>query len=191
VSDENEGGRISRRVVHQGRVVTVSVDTVRFPDGSTGTLDLVHHPGAAAVLPVAGSLQDEDPEVLLLRQYRYAAGGYLHEVPAGTRSGPDEAWEDCARRELEEETGQKAGKLLPLTRIFTAPGFTDEVIRLYVAAELSTGERKLDEDEFMDVVRVPFSRALEMVRTGEIVDGKSAVTILYSARFLLGTNGRA
>jgi ADP-ribose pyrophosphatase len=145
---------------------------------------MVHHPGATAVLPVAGSLNDDDPDVLLIRQYRYAAGGYLHEVPAGTL-GPDEAWEACAHRELEEETGHRAALLLPLTRIYTAPGYTDEVIRLYVAAGLSEGQRKLDQDEFMDVVRMPFSRAVEMTRTGEIIDGKSVAAILYVATFML------
>ena len=172
------------RMVHEGRIVRLSVDTVRFPDGSTGELEMIRHPGAAAVLPVVGSLDEQDPEILLLRQYRYASGGYLYEVPAGLPLGPDEPWDDCARRELEEETGHRAGTLARLTEIYTTPGFTDEVIRLYVASELQEGELNLDDDEFVEVLRFPFSEVLEMVRRGDITDCKSVATILYAAQFV-------
>jgi len=188
VSDTGEPGRIATRMVHEGRIVRLSLDTVRFPDGSTGELEMIRHAGAAAILPVAGSLQEEDPDVLLLCQYRYAAGGYIYEVPAGMPLGPEEPWDACALRELEEETGYRASVLLPLTRIYTTPGFTDEVIRLYIAAGLTEGETRKDADEFMEVIRVPFSKAVEMVRTGEIADGKSVATILYAATFVLGPN---
>ena len=176
-------GTLASRLVHDGRIVHLSVDTVRFPDGSTGKLEMVRHPGAAAVLPLTGSPDEEDPEVVLLRQYRYASGGYLYEVPAGIPEGPDEAWETCARRELEEETGWRAGELAELTRIFTTPGFTDEVIHLFVAWELVRGHEERDEDEFIETVRVPFSEALTWVRDGRIVDGKSVATLLYAATF--------
>jgi ADP-ribose pyrophosphatase len=179
-------GRLESRPVYRGRIVKLSVDTVRFPDGSTGELEMIRHPGAAAVVPVVGSLDEPDPEILLLRQYRYATGGVLYEVPAGLPLDGDEAWEDCARRELEEETGHRAGGLRRLTRIFTTPGFTDEVIHLFVAWGLEAGERRLDDDEFVEVVRVPFSRAVELVRRGELVDGKSVAAILYVDRFVLG-----
>jgi len=173
-------------MVHDGRIVKLSLDTVRYPDGSQGTLEMIRHPGASAVLPVVGSVDEPDPEILLIRQYRYATGGYIWEVPAGIPLGPDERADVCARRELEEETGHRAGELLPLTRIFTTPGFTDEVIQLFLASGLTDGERKLDDDEFVEVVRMPFSRAIEMVRDGEITDGKSVCTILYAATFLMG-----
>jgi len=176
-------------MVHDGRIVKLSVDRVRFPDGSTGDLEMIRHPGAAAILPVVGSVAEADPDILLLRQYRYAAGGYLYEVPAGLPLGPDEAWEDCARRELEEETGHRTSKLTPLTRILTTPGFTDEVIHLYVAEGLTEGTTDRDEDEFMDVMRLPFSQVVEMVRTGEITDCKSVATILYAATFVVGKAG--
>jgi ADP-ribose pyrophosphatase len=110
----------------------------------------------------------------------------MYEVPAGLPDGPDEAWDACARRELEEETGHRAGTLEPLTEIFTTPGFTDEVIRLYVASELSIGESNLDADEFVEVLTFRFSEVLEMVRCGEIVDCKSVATILYAAQFVIG-----
>jgi len=189
VSDGTEPGRISGRMVHEGRIVKLSVDTVRFPDGSTGELEMIRHPGAAAILPVVGSASEADPEVLLLRQYRYAAAGYLYEVPAGLPLGPDESWEDCARRELEEETGHRASRLTPLTRILTTPGFTDEVIHLYVAEGLTEGTTNLDEDEFMEVLRLRFSQVLDMVRTGEITDCKSVATVLYAAAFVVGRTG--
>lgn len=184
--DETGVGRLSSRKVHDGRIVRLSVDTVRFPDGSTGELEMIRHPGAAAVLPVVGSLEEDDPRVVLLRQYRYASGGYLYEIPAGLPLGPDEPWDACAHRELEEETGYRAGTLVPLTAIYTTPGFTDEVIRLYVAAELSDGEANLDDDEFVEVMTFPFSEVLEMVRQGEIVDCKSVSAILYAAQFVFG-----
>lgn len=182
-------GRLARRPVHRGRIVDLSVDTVRFPDGSTGELELIRHRGASAVLPFLDPPSAADPRVLLVRQYRYAASGYLYEIPAGMRDAEDEDWDACARRELEEETGRRAGALRYLTRIFTTPGFTDEVIRLYAAWDLADGETRRDHDEFMEVVEVPFSRALEWVRDGTIQDCKSAATIQYAALFLVGQSG--
>lgn len=189
-SEGTDVGRLSTRMVHDGRIVRLSLDTVRFPDGSTGELEMIRHPGAAAVLPVLGSMEEEDPQVVLLRQYRYASDGYLYEIPAGLPLGPDEPWDDCAHRELEEETGYRAGRLIPLTAIYTTPGFTDEVIRLYVAAELTEGESNLDDDEFVEVLTFPFSEVLEMVRRGEIVDCKSVSTILYAAQFVFNEVSR-
>jgi ADP-ribose pyrophosphatase len=179
-------GRVESRPIFRGRIVKLSVDTVRFPDGSRGELEMIRHPGASAVLPIVGPVGAPDPEILLLRQYRYAADGELYEVPAGLPLDADESWEACARRELEEETGHRAGRLRYLTRIYTTPGFTDEVIHLFVAWDLDKGEARRDEDEFLEVVRVPFGRAVEMVGAGEIVDGKSVATILYAERFVVG-----
>lgn len=182
-------GRLDRRPVHSGRIVELSVDTVRFPDGSTGELEHIRHRGASAVLPLLGVPEDRDPRVLLVRQYRYATGGYVYEVPAGMPDRDGEPWEDCARRELEEETGHRAGKLRYLTEIFTTPGFTDEVIRLYLAWELEEGDVQLDHDEFVEVVKVPFSQAVEWVRDGTIRDCKSIATLLYAAHFVVGLGG--
>jgi ADP-ribose pyrophosphatase len=173
-------GQIERRPVHKGRIVDLSIDTVRFPDGSIGQLEMIRHSGASAVLPVFGQPGDPDPEILLLRQYRYAAGGYLLEVPAGRPDFPGEDWEECARRELPEETGLRAGRLLPRTTIYTTPGFTDERIHLFLAFDLTTGENKLDSDEFIETIRLPLSEALGRIRGGEIVDAKTICT-LYTA----------
>lgn len=186
----SEPGLLERTPIHEGRLLKVSLDRVRFPDGSEGELEMVRHPGAAAVLPVVGSVDDADPEVLLVRQYRYASGGYLYEVPAGMPEDSDEDRKATAVRELEEETGHGAGAVRALTRIYTTPGFCDEVIHLYLASGLSAGETRRDDDEFMEVVRVPFSRAVDMVRTGEITDCKSVATILYARCFVLGSGER-
>ena len=182
---EDKRARLGTTVIHDGRVVHLTVDTVRFPDGSVGKLELVRHRGAAAVLPVTGDRMDPDPEVLLLRQYRYAAGGVIYEVPAGIIE-PGENWEECARRELEEEAGFRAGTLEKLTTIHTTPGFTNEEIHLYAAFDLTEGTARTDEDEFLQVERMPLSKALELARSGEMTDAKSLVTVLYAARFMLG-----
>lgn len=184
--DTGGTGRIDRRPVYRGRVVDLSVDTVRFPDGSVGELEFMEHAGASCVLPVVGTLDEDDPDILLIRQYRYAAGGVIWEVPAGMPDRVGEPWEEVARRELEEETGWRAGRLVALTRIFTTPGFTDEVIRLWLASELEPGTGRLDDDEFVEVVRLPFSQSLEMVRDGTITDCKSVATLLYAACFVVG-----
>jgi len=181
-----EPGRIDRKPVHRGRIVDLGIDTVRFPDGSIGELEMIHHSGAAAVLPLLSDPDGEDPQVVLVKQYRYAAGGYLYEVPAGRPDHEEEPWEECARRELREETGLQAGNLHYLTSIYTTPGFTDEEIRLYLATDLTAGETQFDEDEFMEMVRLPMSEALRMIRDGEITDGKTICTLLYAAGFVLG-----
>lgn len=176
-------GMISSRPVHKGRIVDLAIDTVRFPDGSVGELEFIRHSGAAAVLPVLGDPDGPDPQILLIRQYRYAAGGPILEVPAGRPDRYGEPWEDVARRELEEETGLIAGSLHLLTTIFTTPGFTDEQIHLFMATDLETGTTSLDHDEFIETVTMPMSEALALIRDGEIADAKSICTLLYAAGF--------
>jgi ADP-ribose pyrophosphatase len=177
-------GQIDRRPIHKGRIVDLSIDTVRFPDGSTGELEMIRHSGASAVLPIFGDPGDPDPEILLLRQYRYAADGYLLEVPAGRPDFQGENWEDCARRELQEETGLSANRLVPLTTIYTTPGFTDERIHLFLAFDLTTGQNHLDTDEFIETIRLPLSEAIQRIRNGEIVDAKSICTLYAAADWL-------
>ncbi len=184
--DGVQPGRIDRRPVYQGRIVDLSIDTVRFPNGDVGELEFIRHSGAAAVLPVLSDPAGPDPQVLLIRQYRYAAGGYMLEVPAGRPDREGEDWEVCARRELEEETGLVAGQLTYLTTIFTTPGFTDEQIRLYLATELTTGSTRFDADEFIEPVTLPISEALAKIRTGEVRDAKTIVTLLFAAGFFMG-----
>lgn len=176
--------QLARRRVYTGRVVSLDVDTVRYPDGSTGELEVIRHPGAAAVLPFASDPRGADPTVLLIRQYRYAAGGPLLEIPAG-RLAPGEDPAECARRELLEEVGVTAGRLEHLTTMWTTPGFTDERIHLYWAAELTAGAPAREPDEFIEVVPKPLSEVLGLVRDGGICDGKTMTAILYMAGFTL------
>jgi ADP-ribose pyrophosphatase len=177
--------QLARRRIYTGRVVNLDVDTVRYPDGSTGELEMLRHPGAAAVLPFASDPRSADPTVLLIQQYRYATGGSLLEIPAG-RLSPGEAPLDCARRELQEEVGVTAGRVERLTTIWTTPGFTDERIHLYWAADLSAGTHAREPDEFIEVVPKPLSEVLALVRDGAICDGKTVAAILYMAGFILG-----
>lgn len=180
----NDGlGKISGTRGYTGRVISIDLDTVRFPDGSTGELEMVRHPGASAIVPVIGDLND-DPEVLLIRQYRYAAEGYLYEIPAG-RLDPGEAPSDCAHRELKEETGYTAARVEHLFTMFTTPGFTDEKIHLYLATGLVAGESAREADEFMELAPVKLSRALSMIEQGEIQDAKTALALLFAAGFRL------
>jgi ADP-ribose pyrophosphatase len=192
MSDEPHAGRVSgrdtvsSRPIYKGRIVDLSVDTVRFPDGSTGELEMIRHSGASAVLPFLSDPAGNDPQILLIRQYRYAADGPMLEVPAGRPDVDGEPWEDVARRELREETGLTAGELTHLTTIYTTPGFTDERIHLFMATDLEAGTQALDRDEFLETVTLNLSDALEKIRDGEITDAKTICTILYAAGFLGG-----
>jgi ADP-ribose pyrophosphatase len=176
--------QLASRRVHSGRVVRLDVDTVRFPDGSTGELEVIRHPGAAAIVPCASDPGGDDPTILLIRQYRYAAGGALWEIPAGTLE-PGEDPEQCARRELLEEAGVAAARIERLTSILTTPGFTDEVIHLYLASGLETKAPQRERDEFIEVVPQPLSQVLTRIRDGEVRDAKTIVAILYMAGFVL------
>jgi ADP-ribose pyrophosphatase len=177
-------GKVSSKRAYTGRIISLDVDEVRFPDGSTGSMEMVRHPGASAVLPMLRP-DDADPEVLLIRQYRYAADGYLYEVPAG-RLDAGESPEECARRELREETGYGAERVEQLFTMFTTPGFTDEKIHLFLATGLTAGESAREADEFMELVPTRLSRALSMVEQGEIQDAKTALALLYAAGFRMG-----
>jgi ADP-ribose pyrophosphatase len=181
-----EPGHISSRTVYDGSIVKLSIDEVRFPDGSVGELEMIRHSGASAVIPVLSDPAGDDPRILLIRQYRYASGGYMLEVPAGRPDQPGEDWELCARRELEEETGLTGGEFTRMTTIFTTPGFTDEQIHLFMATGCTaTGSGKLDHDEFIEPVTLALSDALLRIRNGEITDGKTICCILFAAGFLM------
>jgi len=158
-----------RRKIYGGRVVDLNLETVTLPNGTTIELELIHHPGAAAVVPMR-----DEKTIFMIRQYRYAAGGYLLEIPAGTLR-PNEDPKDCAARELEEEIGFRASLLEPVITFFTTPGFTNEVIHIFKATGLTPGKQNLDHDEVIEVIQLPLERALAQIRDGKIRDGKTIV----------------
>jgi ADP-ribose pyrophosphatase len=178
-------GQVSSRRVYTGRVINLDLDQVRFPDGSIGELEMIRHPGASAVVPFLSDPAGEDPQILLLRQYRYAAEQYVYEIPAG-RLSPGEDPIACARRELLEETGCTAERVDFLTTVFTTPGFTDERIHLYMATGVTRGEAAREHDEFIELEVHPLSAVLKLIERGDVPDAKTALAILYAAGFRLG-----
>jgi len=165
--------------IYAGRVVNLRLEEVELPSGRRSKLELIAHPGAAAIVPL-----DADGSVLLIRQYRHAAGrGWLLEVPAGTLE-PGESPEACARRECEEETGFRPAALEALGWIWTTPGFTDERIWLYLATGLEPGRQQFDEDESIALERLPLGEALGLALGGGIDDGKSIAALVRAAAHL-------
>jgi ADP-ribose pyrophosphatase len=150
-----------------------------------GELEIVRHPGASAIVPFLSDVNGEDPQLLLLKQYRYAAEGYLYEIPAG-RLDPGEDPKTCAVRELREETGCAAESVEFLFTMYTTPGFTDEQIHVFMATGLEHGDTAHEADEFITVERVTLSHALRLIEKGEIKDAKTALGILYAAGFRAG-----
>jgi ADP-ribose pyrophosphatase len=167
-----EAERLATREIFRGSTIDVDVERVRLPNGREMDMELVRHRGAAAVVPVL-----EDGDVLLVRQYRYATGGWLLEIPAG-KLDPGEAPEACAVRETEEETGFRPGKLQPLGWIWTTPGFADEKIWLFLATDLEPALQVLEDDEVLSVERMPLAEAIEQAARGEISDSKTAVALM-------------
>ncbi len=163
----------SKEIFH-GRVFQVTVDTIREGD-TTYQREVVHHPGSAVIIPVF-----PDGTVGLVRQYRHPAVRYLLEAPAGTLN-PGEDPETGAARELEEELGFVADRLEKLSEFFISPGFLEEKMWLYLATDLTQTEARLEEDEILKVVRLPFSQALSMITTGEIEDAKTIIGIMLAA----------
>ncbi len=170
---------------YSGRIIHVDHDLVDFPDGSRGTLEMIRHPGAAAIVPFLDDPESDDPRVLLIHQFRHAADGMLWEVPAGTLQG-GELPEACARRELAEEAGVEARRLERLTTIFTTPGFTDEQIHLYLATGLAPVALAHEADEFIAVHEKRWSEVGRMIRRGKIRDGKSLAALMFVQCFRRG-----
>ena len=162
------------RVLHRGRVGSFGIEPVTLPNGMAIELEILRHPGAAAVVPLHA-----DGSVTLIRQYRHAAGGMIWEIPAG-KLEPGEPPAECAARELEEEAGVGCAQLRLLTTIFTTPGFTDEVIHLYLATGLSEVQARPEADEVIERHRLPAAQVLSMIRSGEITDGKSICALMLA-----------
>jgi ADP-ribose pyrophosphatase len=179
-------GLISRRPVHKGRIVDLGVDTVRFPDGSTGELELIRHSGAAAVLPVLGDPAGGDPQIVLIRQYRYAAGGYLYEVPAGRPDRPGRAVGGVRETRAPRRNGAHRG-LHPLPHHhLDHAGLHGRADPPLPGHRLTSARRRSTPTSSWRRCPFPMSEALRMVRDGEITDGKTICTLLYAAGFVMG-----
>jgi len=171
------------REIYRGRVVHLVVESITLPNGHELDLEVVRHPGASAVVAL-----DDDDLVTLVRVYRHAAGGYLYEVPAGKLDG--ELPDVCARRELAEEAGLEAGDWQSLGSIVTTPGFSNEIIHLFLARRLRAVPQQLEDSEVLTVERVPFARAVAMCGTGEIRDAKSICALLRADLLQRGITAR-
>lgn len=170
---------VSREEIFDGKVLHVVCDTIELPNGKNATREICLHNGAVAVIPVLA-----DGRVIMERQYRYAHGEVMLEIPAGKLDSPDEIPLEAARRELREETGALSGKMTYLGKIVASPALIGETIYLYLAEELTFGERELDEDEFLDVEYIPLSELKRMVMDGEIPDGKTQIAVLKASEIL-------
>ncbi len=182
-TDEESPEVLASEEIYNGRIFDVTIDTVR-EGGQTYTREVVHHPGGAGVVAVFN-----DKTIALVRQYRHPTVRYVLELPAGKLDTPERP-EVCAARELEEEVGVTAGTLEKLTEFFTTPGFCEEKIWIYLATDLTPTRQRLEADELLHVVRLPLTRALEMITDGEIEDAKTIIGLLLAAsRLSVSTSG--
>ncbi len=169
---------LSSEPIYDGTLVKLYKDTVRLPDGNESFREVVRHPGAVAMVPVL-----PNGDVLLVKQFRAAIQQQLIEIPAGTLN-PGEDMLAAAARELQEEIGYRPGKLEKLGAEYTAPGYTTEVIHLFLATQLEVARLPMDTDEFMEVVQMPLVEAVRQVLRGQFMDGKTQLALLLAAAHL-------
>ena len=165
---------INRNTIYHGRAFNVRRDEVRLQNQNTAYLDIIEHVGAVTILPV-----DDEGRILFIRQYRHATGKELLELPAGTLD-PAELPENCALREIREETGYAAGKLIKIGEFFLAPGYSTEYMHVYLASELRPDPLPGDEDEFISLEPVPIKQAYNLAFNGGLQDGKSLAALLLA-----------
>lgn len=169
---------ITRETVYHGRAFNVRRDEVKLPNKRSMHVDVIEHPGAVTILPV-----DEEGRILFVRQYRHAVGTQLLELPAGTLD-PDEQPDACALREIREETGFAAGKIVKLGEFFLAPGYSTEYMLVYLATNLNHDPLPKDKDEFITLVAIPVKKAYELAMNGELMDGKSLAALLLAQPYI-------
>lgn len=167
----------------QGRAFKIRRDYLKTPDGRETKFEIIEHGGSVVLVPV-----DKEGNLLFVRQYRHATGMDLLELPAGTRDG-DEPFEECAAREIREETGMEAGKLQKVGEFYLAPGYSTEFMAVFLATDLKHNPLEADDDEFLEVEKVPVGEAVQRAERGEIPDAKS-LAALFLARPYLGQGGR-
>lgn len=173
--DEESARILTRRTAYNGKILDLEIEQIELPGGKRTDFELVRHPGAAAVV-----MMSEEREVVMLRHYRHATGGWLSEIPAG-KLDPGEEPAACARRECGEETGLEPRDLTPLGWIWTTPGFSNEKVWLFLGRNLSAVEPRLDGTEVLRTERVPFDQAVSIARSGELTDAKSICALLRAA----------
>jgi ADP-ribose pyrophosphatase len=172
---------ISKKIVFQGKILKVFFDKVQLPDGKIATREKVEHPGAVAIVPVT-----ENNEVILVKQYRYPVEEIIIEIPAGKLDDKEPSIE-CAKRELQEETGVINGKMILLATIYTTPGFSNEKMDIFIATGFTEIENNPDHDEFLHVIKVGIDECIRMIDNGIIMDAKSIVGILLASKHILKT----
>ena len=171
--------RIARKEIFQGKIFNIAEDTIEFPNGTKAKWDVLLHDGAAAIVPI-----DKDGMIVLVEQYRCVKDGLILEIPAG-KLEKDEDPAICAKRELEEETGYKANKLIALGSIYSAVGFSDEEVKLFVASELKPGKVHLDPDEYVNVKKYTLQEIIDMILNGQIKDSKTIAAIFKLKEMML------
>lgn len=164
--------------IYTGRVIQVNVEEVRLPNDHVATLEIIHHPGGAAIAAL-----DAEHRICLVRQYRHAAGGWIWELPAGKIDHKEPPLQ-TAQRELEEEAGRRAGQWRSLGEYLSSPGFLTEVVHLFLATELSVVAHQLEATEVLESHWIPFEQALSMAHSGELRDGKSLAALLRAAAYV-------
>ena len=162
----------------QGRAFKIRRDHLKTPDGGETKFEIIEHGGSVIIIPI-----DADGNLLFVRQYRHAAEMNLLELPAGTRDG-DEPYEDCAAREIREETGMEAGKLQKVGEFYLAPGYSTEFMAVYIATELKHNPLEADDDEFLEVEKISIQKAFELAESGEMPDAKSLAALLLAKPYL-------
>lgn len=171
---------IYSKLIYDGKIVNLRVDTVILPDGREAKREIIEHKGAVAVVPLL-----DTTKVVMVKQYRQPAKDILIEIPAGTMDKAETA-EACANRELIEETGYSAGKLTKMFSTYLAPGYSEEMLHTFLAEDLTPAKAELDEDEFVEVITVELDEAAEMIRTGEIKDAKTVCGLLMAQKLAGG-----
>ena len=169
---------LNSETLMQGRAFKIRRDLLKTPDGRETKFDIIEHGGSVVIVPI-----DAEGNLLFVRQYRHAAGSDLLELPAGTRDG-DEPFEECAAREIREETGMEAGSLQKAGDFYLAPGYSTEFMAVFVATDLKHNPLEADDDEFLSVEKIPVAEAIQRAERGEMPDAKSLAALLLARSFL-------
>ncbi len=167
---------VESRIIYRGKIINLRLDNVVLENGNSATREIVEHPGAVGIIAIK-----DNGDIVLVRQYRKAVEQVLLELPAGKLEKGEDP-KVCAARELAEETGYRAKKMVYLSRYYTSPGFSNEVMHMYIATGLKDGERNPDEDELVDTVEISLERAVDMAIKGEIMDAKTIIGIMMLNR---------